>query len=164
MTTGRINQVTILTAIRRSPLGSTLGGHSGAEVSSWSPGGRGRHLCAPTFEPERLRAGAQSQWRAGGRGRIHLPRLNSFDSLSAPAGLSTHPFGWAEAGTSAVQEMVTEASITPRREDIDAGMPPNVWMESLTNGQQSTDSIRAGRGFDQTEERPVRRGGRAGST
>jgi hypothetical protein len=160
MTTGRINQVTILTAVRRSPLESTLGGRSGAEVRSWSPGARRWHLCAPTSEPERLRACAQSHWRVRGRGRIHLPRLNSFDSLSAPAALSRRPFGWGEAGTSAVQEVVTEAPITPRWEDIGVGTPPNVWMELLTNGHQSTDSIRAGRVFDQTEGQPTRRGER----
>jgi hypothetical protein len=49
------------------------------------------------------------------------------------------------------------------------GRPPNVWIELLTNGQQSTDSIRAGRVFDQAEGRPpsrraiMARRGRAGS-
>lgn len=120
-----------------------------AEVRCWSPVGRS--------EPERLHAGALSRWRARGQGRIHLPRLNSFDSLSAPAAPARHPDGRPEAGTSAVQGMVTEGPITPRREDIDFGTPSNVWMQSLTNGQQSTDSIRAGREFDQTEGQPVRR-------
>lgn len=42
-----------------------------------------------------------------------------------------------------VKEEATETSITPGTAVIDVGMPPSIWMESLTKGQQSTDSISA---------------------